>query len=484
MVRVPFIDMRTRLAELKGVQAEICTLTVTPANRVTAENFNYDPSMEDAMKPAGNASVGVLSRLRLFRDNVLYPLFIAPPTRLGLFGIASVCFLVFLFFLLIGKGWGVVFPIRIPRFAPLALYGGWIALLFAPLFLFCFIKSFIPLRTLIPRSYREVLDELERSVFCIAIENAHKPQFFRETSIGGGIFCASVIGLLKKWEASGQGHLIPPWGQALLKEEKKYIVSLEIGAGGWAFNEVGGWEEKLEAVWKLLQATREGGREEIVVMCSLKNRRTVQQIWENKRSIVLKDKKDWFSGCVYAKDKLGPNKGVTFLACPDVSAFIKSLSPHRLRWLILRGLAGIGFGFVLLSGTYPPTPEFAVDFFPQVDIYLPPNAPPTIKMTLGGELALFIRVREPLSQYPFKVHVEADSESLWTELPWLVTPNPKKEVVLALINSEINSEAEKVNFKMPSAWPSAWPLLEVTVTIRVSDSYGQYSEKRYRFLSK
>lgn len=484
MVRVPFINSSIPMAELRGVQAEICIHPgVIPATRVKANNFTPDRAMGAAMKHAVNAGVGTLSRLRLFRDNVLAPLFMAHPTRLWLFGIASVCFLAFLLFLWIGKSWGVVFPLHIPPlFAPLAPYGGWIALALAPIFLFCFIKSLIPLRTLIPRSYREVLDELKRSVFCLSIEDA-RGRVVSQTSAGGGFFCASVRGVLEKWKDSGRGDLIPPWGQVLLKEGKKYIISTQIDPFQ-SFNSIADWDMKLDAVFNHLHAPSPGGSQEIVVICSSEDWRTVQRIWETKRSIVLVDKKEWFSGCVDAKDQFGPNKGVTFLACPHVNAFIRYLSPHRLRWLVLRLLAVIGFGFVLLSGTYPPTPEFAVDFFPQVDIYFPPNAPPTIKMTLGGELTLFIRVREPLSQYPFQVHVEADSESLWTELPWLVTPNPKKEVVLALINSEIDSEAEKVNFKMPSAWPSALPLLEVIVTIRVSDFYRQYSEKRYRFLSK
>jgi hypothetical protein len=475
MVRVPFINRHTGLAELRDVQAEICIhIGVAPATRVTAQNFTHDLSMEGAMKSAVRACVGTLSRLRLFRDNVLYPLFIAPPIRLWLFGIASLCFLVFLFFLVIGKRWWVVFPIRIPPiFVPLAPYGGWIAFLLFPLLLLGFIKSLIPLRTLIRRSSREVLDELERSVFCLSIEGAGGG-FFSETSAGGGFFCASAIGVLERWKHGGVAHLIPPWGAALLKEGGKYIVSTEIGAGE-TFQGVSGWDKKLKAVLNACLAVT--GREIKVVMCSREDWRTVQQEWERLTGSELVEKKDWFSGCRSAKDL-----GITFLACPNVSALIKYLSPHRLRWLVLRLLAVIGFGFVLLSGTYPPTPEFAVDFFPPVDIYLRQNVPPTIKMSLGGELTLFIRVREPLSQYPFQVHVEADSESLWTELPWLVTPNPKKEVVLALINSEINSEAEKVNFKMPLEAPLGWQV--VIVTMRVYDSFGQYAEKKYQFISK
>lgn len=439
------------------------------------------------MTHAVNACVETLSRLRLFRDNALTPLFIAPPTRRWLFGIASVCFLVLLFFLFIGKRWWVVYPIRIPRFAPLAPYGEWIALLLAPLFLFCFIKSIIPLRTLIPRSYREVLEELNRSVFCLSIENANGG-FFSETSAGGGFFCASAIGVLERWKHGGVAHLIPPWGAALLKEGGKYIVSTEIGVGE-SFQGVNGWKEKLEAVLDPLRAVpSDGGRQESVVVCSSTDWRTVQQVWETKRQIVLDDKTDWFSGCVYAKDQLGVNKEVTFLACPDVSAFTTFLSPHRLRWLVPRLLAVIGLSFVLLSGTYPPKPFFRVDFSPQVLLYSPPNATPdaplVIKMSPGDELAVFIQVITPLSQSPFQVHVEADSESLGTELPWMVTPNPKKEVVLTLINSKMNSEVEKVNFKMPSARPDGWPFLDVTVTIRVSDSYRQDSEKRYRFRSQ
>lgn len=484
MVRGIFVDNLINQAELKGVDAEICqnNAFVPAANRIKATNFVPDPALKRSMALAYRAGVGILSSFSVFLNHVLFPLLMAPPTRWWRFSIAFVCFLAFLLFFLIRKSWWVFFPIPIPPiFAPLAHSGGWIALILAPISFFSFINSFIPLpvlMSLIRHPKRPVLDERDCSICCFSIENAHGLTF-NDISAGGGFFCASVIGILKKWKIDERAaDLIPPWGQTLLKEGGKYAVSTGID-GQRGFTAVSDWDMKLTAVQG--QLGRPGAIE--VLVCSLEDWETVKQVWSNLTERRLKDRTDWFSRCRYDK-----NLGITFLACHNVNAFQRYLSPHRLRWLVLRLLAVIGFGFVLLSGTYPPTPEFAVDFFPQVFLYSPPNATPeaplVIKMSPGDELAVFIQVITPLSQSPFQVHVEADSESLWTELPWLVAPNPKKEVVLTLINSKMNLEVEKVNFKMPSARPSGWPLLEVTVTIRVSDSYGQDSEKRYRFLSQ
>jgi len=593
MVKGIFVDNITNIADLKGVQADICIRQghVSTGTRTEAENFEPDPTMRGTMTNGTDACVGTLSRLSLFRDNVLSPILMASPTRCWLFGIALVCFIGFLFFLFISKSWGVFhLPIH-PIFAPYP-YSVVIVIILFLIALYCFIKSLkIPWRTFIPHSYGEVLKELNQSVFCFSIgslesllfrvdnlkdhstrlatkwrdardplsnylrgqfsldtqqllgnyggsgppsealqralvdelnrllqgnclydqlrafgvtlaretqrllqrnpqgvalislnrwilEDAYpdeitkRPRDFRDISAGGSFFCASAIGVLKKWDIPGRDYLIPPWGWALVKEEEKYVISAGIDAIR-DFTRVGDWDKKLKAV---LDA-RLGGREIKVVMCSLEDWETVKNEWRKLIGSELADKKDWLSGCRYAKDL-----GITFLACPNVSALIKYLSPHRLRWLVPRFLAVIGLVFVLLSGTYPPKPVFLPpDFSPHVEIYSPstPNAPPIIKMSHGDELTLFIKVTEPLSQYPFKVHVKADSESLWTEFPWIVVPILKNEVELGIINSKTYSEAEKVNFKMPSV-----PWQALTVTIRVYDHYGQYSEKKYQFIGK
>lgn len=593
MVQGIFVFKRKKRAYLKGVQADICIQNdlVPKEDRSIEKGFNPDKEMKNTEENAAEACVGILSRLSLFLGNVLSPLLMASPTRLWLFVIASVCFLAFILFALISKNWWVVFPIRIPPiFAPLAHYGGWIALTLAPIFLFCFIKSLIPLRTLIPRSYGEVIDELNRSKFCFSIEplfcvgdfkdlaslavklrDAQAPlsqyireQFSKETqqlldeydgsippsealvdelnrllqgdclydeqrfehvkltkdtqklikhppqgedlirlnrwlleeaypheiensrnlgdsagggfsgaSAGGSFFCASASGVLKKWDIPERNYLIPPWGRALLKEEGKYTVSTKIDANR-NFTKVGGWDKKLEAV---LDA-RLGGREIEVVMCSLEDWRIVQKEWENLTKSELADKKDWLSGCRYAQDL-----GITFLACPNVNAFLRYLMRHRLRWIVPRLLAVIGLVFVLLSGTYPPKPVLDVKRSPNKELYhIQLNTPPIIEMYPGEELALFIEVIEPLSQYPFICRVEASSESLWTDV---VDPTQKEEVkkvVIALIKSKDVSEVEKVNFKMPSGTRQARQ--EVEVTIRIYDHYGQYGEEKYLFRSK